>query len=238
MKFILGKKKEMQQIFSEDGTVISCTLVQAGPCYVTQIKETEKDKYQSIQIGYDEARKLSKAECGHLKNVKKNLRHLREIRDKHNEGNQSGIKIGDTFGVETFNEGDIVVVSGVSKGKGFQGVVKRHGFSGSLASHGHKDQLRMPGSIGSTGPAHVFKGLRMAGRMGGDNVTTKNLEVIKIDEENNLIYIKGAIPGAFNGLVEIKGEGEMRVRSPKPEVQNEIKNHEQAEDVKELVLSI
>lgn len=210
MKFILGKKKEMRQIFSEDGTVVSCTLVQAGPCYVTQRKEIEKDKYQAVQVGFYEARKLNKPESGHLKNVNKKLRHLREARD---ENNNKGLKAGDIFGVEIFSKGDIVVVSGVSKGKGFQGVVKRHGFSGSLASHGHKDQLRMPGSIGSTGPAHVFKGMRMGGRMGGDNVTVKNLEVVKIDEENNLIYIKGAIPGAYNGLVEIKGEGEIKIRT-------------------------
>ncbi len=230
MKFILGKKKEMQQIFSEDGTVVSCTLVQAGPCYVTQRKEIEKDKYKAFQIGFDEARKLNKPESGHLKNAKNRSRNLRELRDKENEQNKIELNVGDIFGVEIFKEGDIVVVSGVSKGKGFQGVVKRHGFSGSLASHGHKDQLRMPGSIGSTGPAHVFKGMRMGGRMGGENVTVKNLEVVKIDEENNLIYIKGAIPGAYNGLVEIKGEGEMKVRTAKVEAENEVKNEEQEEE--------
>lgn len=226
MKYILGKKKEMQQIFSEDGCIIPCTLVQAGPCYVTQTKEIEKDKYQAIQIGFDEARKLNKPERGHLKNTKNNVRHLRELRDEEKEQNKSGLKVGDIFGVEIFSQGDIVVVSGVSKGKGFQGVVKRHGFSGSLASHGHKDQLRMPGSIGATGPAHVFKGTRMGGRMGGDNITVKNLEVVKIDEDNNLIYIKGAIPGAFNSLVEIKGKGEIKARTAKVEVKNEVKNEE------------
>lgn len=224
MKCILGKKKEMQQIFSEDGCVIPCTLVQAGPCYITQKKEIEKDKYQSIQIGFDEARKLNKPESGHLKNAKSKARHLREVRDEKNEQSNIGLKVGDVFGVEIFSKGDIVFVSGISKGKGFQGVVKRHSFSGSLASHGHKDQLRMPGSIGATGPAHVFKGTRMGGRMGGDNVIVKNLEVIKIDEENNLIYIKGAIPGAYNSIVEIKGDGNIKIRTAKVEVKNEVKN--------------
>ncbi|MFH1030883.1 MAG: 50S ribosomal protein L3 [bacterium] len=217
MKFILGTKKEMTQIFSAEGEVFPVTAIKAGPCIVAQAKTTEKDRYAAVQIGYGKRNNISKSLEGHLKPVGRNLRYLREF-----QGNEDVVlKVGDEFGIEIFKEGDIVDVSAISKGKGFQGVVKRHGFKGSPASHGHKDQLRMPGSIGSTGPQHVFKGLRMAGRMGGGNVTIKNLEVIKIDAENDLIYIKGAIPGAYNSLVEIRGKGEMKIRQEVVKEKNE-----------------
>jgi len=212
MKFILGTKKEMTQIFSDNGDCIPVTIVNAGPCVIMQIKAQESDKYNAVQIGYGKKKKVGKALSGHYKKLggEWNCKYLKEMRDKKfDSAGIDNVKRGDVFGVEIFNDGDIVKVTGISKGKGFQGVVKRHGFHGSPASHGHKDQLRMPGSIGATAPAHVFKGKRMAGRMGGGSITVSNLKIIKVDKENNLLYIKGAVPGARNGLLRIKGEGEI-----------------------------
>ncbi|MBU4332683.1 50S ribosomal protein L3 [Patescibacteria group bacterium] len=215
MKFILGKKLEMSQIFADDGTVIPVTKIQAGPCTVTQVKIQEKDGYKAIQVGFGEKKRLNKPLGGHLKGLS-NSRHLVEFRgdtNKTNETNKtnSDLKRGDVITVGVFEPGDKVKVTGVSKGKGFQGVVKRHGFHGSPASHGHKDQLRMPGSIGATDPARVFPGMRMPGRMGGEQVTVTNLEIVKIDKDKNLLYIKGAVPGARNRLLEISGAGEMKI---------------------------
>ena len=198
MKFILGKKIEMTQVFRDDGTVVPVTLIQAGPCVVTQIRTDKKDGYNAVQIGYGLKRSLNKPLSGHLKDLD-NFRYMREFRVAESEH-----KRGDKIDVSIFESGDKVDVTGVSKGQGFQGVVKRHGFAGSPASHGHKDQLRMPGSIGATGPAHVFKGTKMAGQMGNTQVTVKNLEIEKIDPKNNVLAIKGAIPGARNSLVMIK----------------------------------
>jgi len=198
MKFILGRKIEMSQIFQEDGRVVPVTLIQAGPCTVTQVKEVGEEK--SIQIGYDPGRKTNKAKEGHLKGLE-NFQVMKEFRVKDAEMNR-----GDQIDVSTFEIGDTVDVVGTSKGRGFQGVVKRHGFSGGPASHGHKDQLRMPGSIGSTGPQRVFKGMKMGGRMGGSRVTVKNLKVANIDKKNNVIALRGAVPGARNSLVMIQGE--------------------------------
>lgn len=202
MKFILGEKMEMTQRFSKEGEVVPCTVIQAGPCYVAQIKSSKKDGYQAIQIGYGEKKRLNKPKKGHLKNLP-NLRYLREFRIKNTEEFKKEQKID----VSIFNQGDKVQVVGISKGKGFQGVVKRHGFAGSPATHGHKDQLRMPGSIGSTAPQRVFKGMKMAGRMGGERITVKNLKVVEVDKDNNLILIKGAIPGVRHSLVLISSEG-------------------------------
>lgn len=204
--------------------VISVTRVQAGPCTVVQIKNNEKDGYDSLQIGFGERKEknIKKPQKGHLKNIKTNIRFLREFRDKN-----ENIKTGDVIDVSTFELGDNIQVTGVSKGKGFQGVVKRHGFKGHNTTHGTKDQVRMPGSSGATGPAHVFKGQRMPGRMGGDKVTTKNLEIVEVDLESNILLIKGAVPGARNGLVLISGEGELKVRSDKEEVKKEEKVDEQ-----------
>ncbi len=214
MKFILGKKLEMSQIFNEKGEVIPVTLVQAGPCLITQVKtEDNKDKYSAVQIGFDKKKSLSKAVKGHLKNLE-NFRWLREFRlAKTND-----LKRGDKITINTFEIGDKIKVIGTSKGKGFQGVVKRHGFHGSPASHGHKDQLRMPGSIGPTGPARVFKGKKMPGHMGSEQITVKNLEVIKINKEKNILYIKGAVPGARNSLVLIQGEGKLKINVKKEKI--------------------
>ncbi|MFA5126673.1 MAG: 50S ribosomal protein L3 [Patescibacteria group bacterium] len=202
-KFILGKKLHMTQKFLADGTVVPVTIVEAGPCTVTQVKG-EKDGYTAVQVGFGKKRVLNKPLAGHLKNLA-NFRYLREFRlDKADDFSR-----GKVFDASSFKIGDILTVTAISKGKGFQGVVKRHHFSGSLATHGHKDQVRMPGSIGSTEPARVFKGTRMAGRMGGDQVTVKNLELVEIDPEKNYLYIKGAVPGARNNLVVVVADGEI-----------------------------
>jgi large subunit ribosomal protein L3 len=205
MKFILGKKVKMSQVFLSDGKVAPVTIVEAGPCLITQIKTKEKDGYQAVQIGFGAKRKLTKSLAGHLKDLP-NFRYLKEFLLDKVESLQRGQKIT----VKIFQPKDKVKVTGLSIGKGFQGVVKRHKFHGSPASHGHKDQLRMPGSIGSTDPARVFKGMRMAGRMGGETVTTSNLEIVQIDLEKNYLYIKGAVPGARNGLILVVGPGDLK----------------------------
>jgi large subunit ribosomal protein L3 len=198
MKFILAKKLEMSQVFRPDGTVVPVTLLQAGPCVVTQVKSVENDGYQSVQVGFLPAKRVSKSVEGHLKDLPK----LREIREFRIEGDVS-MKRGDSIDASVFALGDKVSVTGTSKGKGFQGVVKRHHFHGSPATHGHKDQLRMPGSSGAGGVQHVFKGVRKPGRMGGDTVTVKNLEVIEI-RDGGVIAVKGAVPGPRNAVLEVR----------------------------------
>jgi len=198
MKFILAKKLEMSQVFRPDGTVVPVTLLQAGPCVVTQVKSVENDGYQSVQVGFLPAKRVSKSVEGHLKDLPK----LREIREFRIEGDVS-MKRGDSIDASVFVLGDKVSVTGTSKGKGFQGVVKRHHFHGSPATHGHKDQLRMPGSSGAGGPQHVFKGVKKPGRMGGDTVTVKNLEVIEI-RDGGVIAVKGAVPGPRNAVLEVR----------------------------------
>jgi len=200
MKFILGKKVEMSQVFKPNGTVVPVTLIQAGPCTVTAVRSEEKDGYDAVQIGFGTPKKVNKAQKPVADEFGATALQ-REFRVK-----ETDLKLGDKIDVSTFAEGDKVDVIGVSKGKGFQGVVKRHGFHGSPASHGHKDQLRMPGSIGAQGPQRVLKGMRMGGRMGTDRVTVKNLEVVAVDTKNNMIAIKGAVPGARNGLLMIRGK--------------------------------
>lgn len=196
MKYILAKKLEMSQVYGSDGSVIPVTLVKAGPCYVTKVSTQERDGYEAVQVGFEVIKKLSKPEAGHLKDLPK-LRHLAEFRVE-----KPTVQRGDVIEATSFAAGDLVQVMGVSKGKGFQGVVKRHGFHGHPSSHGHKDQERMPGSIGAGGPQHVFKGRRMAGRMGSDQVTVKNLKVIEV-REGGVLAIKGAIPGARNTIIHI-----------------------------------
>ena len=223
MKFIIGTKIEMTQIWQGE-KAIAVTKIQANPCTVTQVKTTDKDGYQAVQLGFGEKKKkhIKKPQIGHLKDLG-DIRYMREFRAE--EGN---LKRGDKIDINTFAPGDIVRVTSTSKGKGFQGVVKRHGFSGSKATHGNKDQSRMPGSVGATGPAHVFKGTRMGGRMGGDQVTTTNLEIIEVDKDNNILLIKGAVPGGRNGLVLIEGEGELQI------IEHKTDNTKQtAEDKKE-----
>ncbi len=201
MKFILATKQNMTQIFDENGNVIPVTSVLAGPITVTQIKTEEKDGYKAVQFGFGEKKE---------KNVKKpqrkmgNFRYVRELRLP--EGAEPECSEGDVLAAaDVFSEGDVVAVSGISKGKGFQGVVKRHGFHGGPRSHGQKHSEREPGSIGATGPQRVFKGTRMAGRMGSDRITVKNLKIIKIDKDNNRLFVSGAIPGRRGTLLEIRG---------------------------------
>ena len=200
---ILGKKIGMTTVFQNDGNAVPCTVIEAGPCYITQIRTIEKDGYEALQLGFEEKKEknTTKPLIGKFKKIKTPvLRHLKEIRDFP----KGELKEGDTIKVDLFNEGDTVKVTGISKGKGFQGVVKRHGFGGGQRTHGQSDRERAPGSIGgSSYPSRVFKGQRMAGRMGNDTITVRNLKVIKIFSDSNLILIKGAIPGAKTGLVEI-----------------------------------
>jgi large subunit ribosomal protein L3 len=199
MKFILAKKLKMSQVFDKDEKVIPVTILEAGPVKIIQIKTDDKDGYGAIQIGYGYKRKQTKAVVGHLKDLGK-FSWLTEI-----NGKNSDYKIGDEIKVDIFKEGDKVMILGKSKGKGFQGVVKRHGFRGSSASHGTKDRLRAPGSIGSTGLHRVEKGKKMAGRMGYDQLTLKKVEVVKVDSENSLLYLKGAIPGSRGSLIKVIG---------------------------------
>lgn len=206
MKFILGKKIEMTQVFRPDGTVIPVTRVAAGPCVVTQVKTKEKDGLEAVQLGFDTKKKfrMNKPETGHLKDIKigdddtATVKFLRDIAIENH-----GLKKGDVINAQTFATGDKVTVVGTSKGRGFQGVVKRHGFHGQGQTHGVKDQTRMPGSIGAGGVQRVFKGMRMGGHMGDARVSVKNLEIVEVHPEQNEILIKGAVPGARGGLLMI-----------------------------------
>ena len=199
----------MSQIFEKDGTVRPVTIVQAGPARVTQIKTKDKDGYDAVQIGFGvkKSKNISKPIRGHLKKTgDESVRWLREFRIGEGTVNsEQPTGLGDIIDVSIFQEGDKIAVSGVTKGKGFQGVVKRHGFKGGPRTHGQKHSEREPGSIGATWPQRVIKGMRMAGRMGGNRITVKNLEVVKVDKERNLLAISGAIPGARGSLIEIKG---------------------------------
>ena len=187
----------MTQIFSESGQVVPVTIVEAGPCYVTQIKTATRDSYDAVQIGFGEGGELNKPEKGHLKDLPP-LQHLREIRTDSVEDYERGQELD----VSMFSVGDRVDIVGTSKGKGFAGTVKRHGFRGGPKTHGQSDRLRAPGSIGSgTTPGRVFKGMRMSGHMGARRVTVQNLEVVLVDPERNLLAVKGAVPGAKKGLL-------------------------------------
>lgn len=199
--FILGRKLGMSQIFDEKGEVIPITLIEAGPCSVVQIKNKEKDGYEAVQIGFGakKQKRTSRAEKGHFQKagLKENFRYLCEFK------NRSSLKAGQIIDVSSFKSGDTVKIIGISKSKGFQGVVKRHGFKGSPASHGTKHSLRAPGSIGSSFPERVLKGQKMAGRMGGDRVIVRGLRIGEVDKENNLLAVKGAVPGRKGALLEI-----------------------------------
>lgn len=208
MKFILGKKLAMTQIFQANGRVVPVTAVLAQPNIVTQVKTEDKDKYSAVQVGFGLNKHLKKPQAGHLKGLT-SVKTMKEFRVDVSEA--AKIKKGDQITVEVFVKDDQVKVTGTSKGRGYQGVVKRHRFSGSPASHGHKDQLRKSGSIGATDPARVFKGMRMAGRMGGDQISVSGLSIVDIDKEKNILYIKGAVPGARNSLVLISAPGEMKL---------------------------
>ena len=201
MKFILGKKENMTEYFSPEGQVFPVTIISAGPITVTKVFEQSKDGYNSVQVGFgtQKEHRVTKGSRGAMKGAF--YRTLKEFRLKPADKNNA--KEGDVIDVSTFAVGDTIQVSSVSKGKGFQGVVKRHGFHGGPRTHGQKHSEREPGSIGGGLRTHVPKGMRMAGRMGSDRITQKNLKVIFIDKENNIMLIKGAIAGKRGTLVEI-----------------------------------
>ena len=204
MSGLIGKKIGMTSIFDENGKNIPCTVIQAGPCVVTQVRTEEVDGYKALQLGFDDKaeKRANKAEIGHAKKAgtspKKKLVEFLNFSGDH--------QLGDTLDVSLFNEGEFIDVIGTSKGKGFQGVVKRHGFAGvGQSTHDQHNRLRAPGSIGAASyPARVFKGLRMAGRMGGETVTVENLQVVKVDAEKNIIVVKGCVPGHKNAYVTVQ----------------------------------
>ncbi|PIP25090.1 MAG: 50S ribosomal protein L3 [Candidatus Nealsonbacteria bacterium CG23_combo_of_CG06-09_8_20_14_all_36_12] len=194
MKFILGQKLGMSQIFDEKGNQIPVTVIETGPCEVLQIKTKEKDKYEAVQIGFQKIEKTKRIK----KTMKgKEFRYLKEFKNGE-------YKVGDKIDVSVFQEGDIVKVSGISKGKGFAGVVKRWGFHGRPATRGTKHELRTPGSVGSSFPERVIKGRKGPGRMGFERVTIKNLKVVKVDPDNNLLAVRGAVPGRKGTLLEVR----------------------------------
>ncbi|MGA9396872.1 MAG: 50S ribosomal protein L3 [Anaerolineaceae bacterium] len=204
LKGLIGKKIGMTQIFTEDGAAVPMTLIEAGPCYVTQIITSENDGYSAVQLGFSESKpkRLTGGELGHLKrNSLPPLKYLREFRAKDH-----GLKEGDQITVSEFEMGELVDVIGTSKGKGFQGAVKRYHFKGGPKTHGQSDRLRAPGSRGSTTtPGRVYKGSRGPGHMGNDRITAQHLKVVLLDKERNLIGVRGAIPGPRGGLVLVKG---------------------------------
>ena len=203
MSGLIGKKIGMTSIFDENGKNIPCTIIEAGPCVVTQVRTKEVDGYDALQLGFDDKaeKRATKAEFGHFKkagsSVKKKVIEFQGFEDNY--------KLGDTITVDFFAEGEFVDVSGISKGKGFQGVVRRHGFGGvGQTTHGQHNRLRAPGSVGASSyPSRVFKGMRMAGRMGAEKVTVQNLKVLKVVAEKNLLVVKGCIPGHKNAYVTI-----------------------------------
>jgi large subunit ribosomal protein L3 len=205
MAAILAKKLGMTQLFLEDGRVERVTVLEAGPCPVTGIRTQERDGYEAVQLAFGSAREkhLSKPELGHLKKADAPpMKHLAEFRDEAGE-----LTVGEVVKADAFAEGDRVKVSGVSKGKGFQGTIKRHGFSRGPMSHGSHN-IRKPGSIGAAAyPARVFKGLRGPGQMGNKRVTQKGLQVVRVDAANNLLLVRGSIPGPRNGVVEVRTDG-------------------------------
>ena len=205
MKYILGTKEGMTQIFDDNGTVYPVTILRATPRVVSQVKTVEKDGYEAVQVasGDQKEHRLGKAQKGHLGEAKK---YVKEFRPRLNKKESiDGLEKGTTIDVSAFEVGDKVSVTATSKGKGFQGVVKRHGFAGGPKTHGNKHHERAPGSIGTGGVQRVIKGLRMAGRMGTDTVTVKNLKILAVHPEEGTLLIKGAVPGRNGALVEVRG---------------------------------
>ena len=204
MSGLIGKKIGMTSLYDEEGKNLACTVIQAGPCIVTQVKNKEKDGYNSVQLGFFDKKenRFNSAETGHFKKAKTDpKRKVVEFK-----GFESELNLGDVVYVDHFTEGEYVDVSGISKGKGFQGVVKRHGFAGvGQSTHGQHNRLRAPGSIGAASyPARVFKGMRMAGQTGNSKVTVQNLKVLKVIPEKNLLVLKGAVPGHKNSFIVIR----------------------------------
>jgi large subunit ribosomal protein L3 len=210
---LLGRKVGMTTVYREDGTFQGVTVIETGPCVITQVKTKPRDGYEAVQIGFGLAKNLSKPEIGHLERSKGKFRHLQEFTVK----DLGEFEVGKTLKADVFQAGEIVRVIGRSKGRGFQGGVKRHHFRGGPKTHGQSDRLRGPGAIGSTThPGHVWKGTRMAGHMGDDRATVTGLEIIKADAEKNLLLVKGAVPGTNNGIVRIEKTGKVKRRPPPP----------------------
>ncbi|NOX60403.1 MAG: 50S ribosomal protein L3 [Chloroflexi bacterium] len=205
MKGLIGRKLGMTQIFTEQGEMVPVTVLEVGPCYVTQVKTPHTDGYAAVQLGFEEVkpRKLTRGQRGHLKRAQlPPLRVLREFRVK--EEHLDEYKPGQKLLVDVFNEGELVDVTGISKGKGFQGGVKRHGFNRQPKTHGQSDRERAPGAAGAgSTPGRVYKGKRMPGHMGHQRVTVQNLRVMRVDPERNLLAVRGAVPGPKNGLVTV-----------------------------------
>jgi large subunit ribosomal protein L3 len=200
LKNILGMKKGMTRIFADDGSVQPVSVIEAGPCVITQVKTDQLNGYQAVQLGYQEAKKLNKPQTGHLRNTSL-VRHLREFRID----DLGDLQLGQRIQVDTFQVGDLVDITGISRGKGFAGSVKRHHFSGGPKTHGQSDRWRAPGSVGAgTTPGRVFKGTKMAGHMGNRRSTVTNLRVVHVDAERNLLLVKGAVPGGSNSILIIK----------------------------------
>lgn len=206
MKGIIGRKVGMTQLFDERGNVTPVTVIQAGPCFVTQVRQQERDGYSAVQLGYEATGpgRLSGGQLGHLRrNNLPALRHLREFRLQ--EGEETDVEEGQEVTVEVFAEGERIDVVGVSKGRGFAGTIKRHGFARGPKTHGQSDRMRSPGSIGMCAtPGRTFRGMRMSGRMGNQRTTTQNLEVMRVDAERNLLAVKGSVPGPRNSILLLR----------------------------------
>ncbi|MFN8566055.1 MAG: 50S ribosomal protein L3 [Kouleothrix sp.] len=203
MEGLLGRKIGMTQVFSSSGEAIPVTVIEVGPCVVTQVRNQDRDGYEAVQIGFGEvkAKSLTKPEQGHLAKAGRLVRYLREFQADNIEEHE----VGQVLTVELFQPGQIIDVTGTSKGRGFQGVVKRHGFSGGPKTHGQSDRWRAPGSIGAgTDPGRVWKGTRMAGRMGNRRVTVQNLQVVEVLADRHILLVKGSVPGAKNGLLMVR----------------------------------
>jgi large subunit ribosomal protein L3 len=207
---LLGKKLGMTQIFTERGETVPVTVLEVGPCVVTQVKTVEKDGVRSVQLGFGYKKRLNEPEKGHLRASGSQSRHLRDMKTEDGDD----YSVGQTIDASIFAVGDKVDISGTSKGKGFQGVVKRHGFAGGPKTHGQSDRHRAPGSIGATTtPGRVFKGTRMAGHMGHERITVQSLEVVRVDTERNLVLVKGSVPGPNEGMLLVRRSIKARQRA-------------------------
>ena len=200
LRGFLGKKIGMTQLFAENGSVVPVTLIEAGPCVVTQVKTKDSDGYEAVQLGFGDVKRPNKPMQGHFRPSRAS-RYLREVK----ADDPTEFSVGQTVSLDIFTEGEKVDVIGRSKGRGFAGTMKRHGFGGGPRTHGQSDRARAPGSIGGgTTPGKVFKGLKMAGHMGNRRITVKGLEIVKVDTDRNILAVKGGIPGALNSLVQIR----------------------------------